>query len=221
MNRHVRVAISPGPRDDFGGLRVQAELAGLEVRLQAVLSIAPPVERSKKASLPDSKGGGLQVAGPDGRLDPTVVFRTSDVDPELSGVQADVLVANDVLDRELAGRELNGEVRPFRHRDDGAKVVARTVDDDGGVRAVHLDVRLDPPKLTLIPNAPLKVNSIVLTGRDPIPAADRSIEMRPLATNGVSRESAGRDSEPDWAAGVTTRTVPSATALTGTSIRIS
>jgi len=97
-----RRTISPGRRDNFAGLRVQVELAGFEVHPQAVLPIAPPVERSKQASCPDSKGRGLQLARPDGRLDATVVFRTAHVDPELSGVQADVFVAHDVFDLQLA-----------------------------------------------------------------------------------------------------------------------
>ena len=59
------------------------ELTGLEFRLQAVLPVAPPVERTDEAFLVDPKGGGLKLAGPDRPLDAAVVVRMSHVDPEL------------------------------------------------------------------------------------------------------------------------------------------
>ena len=63
------------------------KLAGLEPRAQPELSVAVPVDRSEEASRVDPEGLGLQLTGPDGPVDPLIVVRTADIDPQFSGVQ--------------------------------------------------------------------------------------------------------------------------------------
>src|SRR5262249_49179856 len=79
----------------LGRLRVQVQVAGQKVRVQAIGTRSVPLERAEQAFLRDLKCRGVDVAGPERRVHFVVVVGASDVDAHIAGPQLNVLVAAD------------------------------------------------------------------------------------------------------------------------------
>jgi hypothetical protein len=91
-----------------------------------------------------------------------IVLGTSHVDAGIAGMQLDVLVALDVFDAQVSGREADVEIGPDRHvNDDLQPLVAGTVGRDAGVTVAHVGASVDSRQLIGVSEAPLDPDAIV------------------------------------------------------------
>src|SRR5260370_41725478 len=97
--------------------RIQAKISGLQLRVQPVRPLAAAVERPEQPAFDHVEGRGVEICGPDGRVDAVVVLRAADVDADVASVDLDVLVAADVFDANVARGQADDEIGLRRHMD--------------------------------------------------------------------------------------------------------
>src|SRR5260370_30696164 len=81
----------------------EREVAGADVGVEPVLAGTVVFEGAEEAAVGFVEGRRLEIAGEDGGIDVAVVRSIADGDGQVAGVEFDVFVAGNALDRQVSG----------------------------------------------------------------------------------------------------------------------
>src|SRR5713226_9413675 len=118
------------PRDNRLSLALaEREVAGADVGVQPVLAGAVLFEGAEQAAVRFMEGCRFEVTGEDGGINVAVVRSIADGDGQVAGVEFDVGVTRNALDRKVSGGHANKEHSGAGNFDGDFKIVSRAAED--------------------------------------------------------------------------------------------
>src|SRR5260370_13083124 len=107
----------------------EREVAGADVGVEPVLAFTVFFEGTEEAAVGFVEGRRLEIAGEDGGIDVAVVRSIADGDGQVAGVESDVFVARNALDRKISSGHANKEHSGAGNIDGDLKIVLGAAED--------------------------------------------------------------------------------------------
>jgi len=157
------------PRDNRLSLALaEREVAGADVGVQPVLAGTVFFEGAEEAAMGFVEGRRFEVTAEDGGIDVAVVGGIADRDGQVAGVEFDVFVARNTLDRKISGRHANKEHGRAGNLDGDFEIVLGTA-EDAEVRIIVRAPEAHGEVASVVSIAPIQVdgNLVVVVTHDP------------------------------------------------------